>query len=232
VHATLIGVAFGLITPAYALLAPGRYPEIAGRLVDDVARRAADGVVDPDEHELNEHTLREIRRLSLEARSPLHRAETRLAPYVAFGIVPVFAFANAGFRFPSVAVSEWLTDPVVAGIALGLVVGKPTGIFGAAWLAVRLGVARFPPAMRTSHLFGVSLTGGIGFTVAIFVATLAFDDGSVVEMAKLGIMLASTIAAVLGFLTLRLVGGKPTADRRPPRRQHDDTDLVATGTGG
>jgi NhaA family Na+:H+ antiporter len=232
VHATLIGVAFGLITPAFALLAPGRYPAIATRLVADVARRAADGMVDHDEHEANDHTLQEIRRLSLETRSPLHRAETRLAPYVAFGIVPVFAFANAGFRFPSVPVSEWIVDPVVAGVALGLILGKTTGIFGAAWLAVRLGVARFPPGMRLSHLFGVSLTGGIGFTVAIFVATLAFDDPAVVEMAKLGIMLASLVAAVLGFLTLRLVGSKSTADRRDSRRQRDDTGFVATGPTG
>ncbi|EON22177.1 Na+/H+ antiporter [Nocardioides sp. CF8] len=130
--------------------------------------------------------LREIRRLSLETQSPLHRVESRLAPYVAFGIVPLFAFANAGLPLPSVPVSEWATDPVVLGVSLGLVLGKTLGIFSTTWLTVRLGLARYPSGMTRTRLLGVSMTAGVGFTVAIFVATLAFDDGAVIELAKLG----------------------------------------------
>ncbi len=204
VHATIIGVAFGLITPAFALLPPNLYPDAATRLVAEVGRRNEDGIVTAEEHEANDHTLREIRRLTLETQSPLHRNETTLAPYVAFGIVPLFAFANAGLPFPDVPASVWLTDPVVLGVGLGLVLGKTIGIFGAAWLMVRLKVARYPSGMGQAHLLGVSATAGIGFTVAIFVANLAFDDGGAIELAKLGILIGSLVAAVVGYLLLRL----------------------------
>ena len=204
VHATIIGVAFGLLTPAFALLPPSLYPDVATRLVNEVGERNADNVVTADEHEANDHTLREIRRLTLETQSPLHRNETALAPYVAFGIVPLFAFANAGLPFPDVPVSEWLADSVVLGIVLGLVVGKTLGIFGASWLMVRLRLARYPTGMNQAHLLGVSATAGIGFTVAIFVANLAFEEGDAIEMAKLGILLGSLVAAILGYLLLRL----------------------------
>ena len=204
VHATIIGVAFGLITPAYALLSPKSYPEVASSLVEEVVVRNEDGTVTGDEHELNHHSLREIRRLSLETQSPLHRVETRLAPYVAFGIVPLFAFANAGLPFPDVPVTEWATDPVVLGVFLGLVVGKTVGIFAAGWLTVRSGLARYPSGMTQAHLLGVSITAGIGFTVAIFVADLAFQDANTIELAKLGIMLGSLVAALAGYAVLRL----------------------------
>ncbi len=203
VHATIIGVAFGLITPAYALLPANQFPAVATRLVDEVVHRNEDGLVTADEHGANDHTLRELKRLSRETQSPLHRNEVALAPYVAFGIVPLFAFANAGLPYPDVPVSEWLTDPVVLGVALGLVVGKSVGIFGAAWLTVRAGWARYPTGMGQGHLLGVSMTAGIGFTVAIFVANLAFTDDRVVDLAKLGIILGSVVAAVAGYLLLR-----------------------------
>jgi NhaA family Na+:H+ antiporter len=206
VHSTLIGVAFGLITPAFALLPAQYYPDVAHRLVDDVVQRNKDGIVTAAEAELNEHTLHEIRRLSLETQSPLHRVESQLTPYVAFAIVPLFAFANAGLTFPDVPASDWLTDPVVLGIMVGLVAGKTIGVFGAAWLTERLGIGKYPAGMTPTHLLGVAMTAGIGFTVAIFVATLAFDDGDVVETAKLGIMVASLIAAIAGYVLLRLTG--------------------------
>ena len=120
--------------------------------------------------------------------------------------MPLFAFANAGLRLPSVPVSEWATDPVVLGVSLGLVFGKTLGIFSATWLAVRVGLARYPTGMTRTHLLGVSMTAGVGFTVAIFVATLAFDDGEVIELAKLGIMIGSLVAAVVGYLVLRASG--------------------------
>lgn len=203
VHATIIGVAFGLITPAFALLPPNRYPEVAIPLVNEVVVRNADDIVTADEHEENDHTLREIRRLTLETQSPLHRVENRLAPWSAFLIVPLFAFANAGVPYPDVPLTEWLTDPVVLGIALGLVLGKTLGIFGAAWLTEKVGLGRFPTGMTKSRLFGVAMTAGIGFTVAIFIANLAFTDGEVVEIAKLGILVGSLVAAVAGYLVLR-----------------------------
>lgn len=212
VHPTIMGVAFGLITPAFAYLSPDKYPEVAGRLVNEVVVRNEDGVVTADEHEANDHTLREIRRLTLETQSPLHRVENRLAPWVAFAIVPLFAFANAGVPYPDVPAAEWLTDPVVLGIALGLVAGKTLGIFGFAWLTERAGVARYPTGMTPAHLLGVAMTAGIGFTVAIFIANLAFTDADTVELAKLGILVGSLVAAVGGYLVLRLTGKEEPHD--------------------
>ena len=207
VHATIIGVAFGLITPAFAFLPPNRYPEVATKLIDEVVIRNEDGKVTADEHEANDYTLREIRRLSRETQSPLHRVEHNLTPWVSFGIVPLFAFANAGVPYPDVPVAEWITDPVVVGIALGLVLGKTIGIFGAAWLAERSGIGRYPAGMTSSHLLGVAMTAGIGFTVAIFIANLAFAGSAETnEIAKIGILLGSVVAAVGGYLVLRFTG--------------------------
>jgi NhaA family Na+:H+ antiporter len=212
VHATIIGVAFGLITPAFALLPPNKYPAVATQLVQEVVVRNEDGVVTADEHEANDHTLREIRRLSRETQSPLHRVENNLATWVSFGIVPLFAFANAGVPYPDVPVADWITDPVVLGIVLGLVVGKTVGIFGAAWLAQRSGLGRYPSGMNSTHLVGVAMVAGIGFTVAIFISNLAFKDGDVTEIAKLGILLGSLVAAVGGYLVLRLTGNPSTEE--------------------
>jgi NhaA family Na+:H+ antiporter len=97
---------------------------------------------------------------------------------------------------------------VVLGIVLGLVLGKTVGVFGAAWLTERVGLARYPAGMTQTHLLGVAMTAGIGFTVAIFVATLAFEDAATIELAKLGILVASFVAAVLGYLVLRLTAKK------------------------
>jgi NhaA family Na+:H+ antiporter len=226
VHATLIGVAFGAITPAYAMLSPRLYPEVATALVREVVHRNDDGVVTAHEYEANDHTLREIRRLSLETQSPLHRVETHLAPYVAFAIVPLFAFANAGLTVPDVALGELLTDPVVLGITLGLVLGKTVGIFGSAWLTVRTGLARYPEGMREGHLLGVSMTAGVGFTVAIFVANLAFTDPVLIERAKLAVMVGSVIAAVAGYVILRSAGAPAPA---PPMPTADDDESRVYG---
>lgn len=211
VHPTIIGVAFGLITPASAAVSSRRYRRVTSRLVNRLVSHTDDRAVADEEHERNHPTLQSIRRLTRRTQPPLHGIMNSLAPYVGFGIVPVFAFANAGLDFPDVPPSDWLLDRVVLGIALGLVFGKTLGIFGFAWLTARLGLARYPVGMTSAHLFGVAVTGGIGFTVAIFVANLAFDDSGVIDVAKLGILLGSLIAAVTGYLVLRF-NSRPEAD--------------------
>jgi Na+:H+ antiporter, NhaA family len=204
VHSTIAGVALGFLTPVWSLLAPQKYPEVARGLVDEIDARTGDGILTNDEHELNDGTLREIGRLSRETQAPLDRLEYRLVPWSSFLVIPLFAFANGGVPLPDVPVGDWLADPVVLGVALGLVLGKTIGVFGAAWLAVRTGWARMPEAMTNVHLLGVAMAAGVGFTVALFVANLAFAAGPMAEMAKLGILLGSVLAAVLGYLTLRL----------------------------
>jgi len=120
-------------------------------------------------------------------------------------IMPVFALANAGVRV--VGEGEPLGAPlVVFGIALGLVVGKPLGISLVSWLAVRLGLAERPPGTSWGQLVGVACLGGIGFTMALFIAALAFEGTLLLPSAKIGVLVASVIAALLGWAALTAAG--------------------------
>lgn len=136
--------------------------------------------------------------------SPLHRLEHALHKPVAFLVIPVFGFANAGVSFSGMTPAA-LVEPLTLGIALGLVVGKVVGVFGSAWLAVRAGWADMPANAAPSHLFGVALLCGIGFTMSLFIGLLAFADNvDLQDDVKLGILFGSFVAAVLGSLVLYL----------------------------
>ena len=136
-----------------------------------------------------------------EDKSPLLRMEQGLHGVVAFGIMPLFAFANAGVRLSGDAFSD-LAWPIVLGVVVGLVVGKMLGIFGGAWVAVKTGIAALPNQVAWTGIFGVSWLGGIGFTMSLFVATLAFPPGALLYSAKLGILAGSLIAGVVGASVL------------------------------
>lgn len=143
--------------------------------------------------------------------SPLRELEHTLHPWVAYGILPLFAFANAGISLSGISL-DTLTEPIPLGIALGLFVGKPVGIFGASWIAIRLGVARLPEGVRWVELFGVAVLGGVGFTMSLFIASLAFEHGVEGQLAldRLGIITGSLLAALCGFSLLRYaVSGRP-----------------------
>lgn len=137
--------------------------------------------------------------------SPLKHMEHALHPYVAFGILPLFAFANAGISLEGVSM-EGLTSMLPLGIALGLLVGKPLGIFSFSWLAVKLGVAKLPEGVNFKNIFAVSVLCGIGFTMSIFISSLAFGQANVQfdTYARLGILMGSTTAAILGYILLRV----------------------------
>jgi NhaA family Na+:H+ antiporter len=136
------------------------------------------------------------------AASPLHRLENSLHIPVAFLIVPVFGFANAGVSFAGASLALF-KDPLILGTALGLVLGKVIGILGTVWLVVRLDWADLPAAASKPQIFGVSLLCGIGFTMSLFIALLAFGDASMQDRAKFGILAGSLIAGLLGYLVLR-----------------------------
>ncbi|MCG7584780.1 Na+/H+ antiporter NhaA [Photobacterium sp. OFAV2-7] len=140
---------------------------------------------------------------SSEKHSPLKHLEHALHPYVAFLILPLFAFANAGISLEGVSV-ESLTSMLPLGIALGLLVGKPLGIFSASYIAVKSGIAKLPDGIGFTHISAVSVLCGIGFTMSIFISSLAFvgapDDFS--TYSRLGILLGSTLSAVLGYFLL------------------------------
>jgi NhaA family Na+:H+ antiporter len=138
------------------------------------------------------------------ARSPLHRLEHGLQPWVAFLVVPVFGFANAGVSFAGLPASA-LLDPVTLGIALGLFAGKQIGVFGSAFLAVRAGLADLPAKASWAQLYGVALLCGIGFTMSLFIGLLAFDRvPHLQDETKLGVLCGSAIAAIAGAIVLGL----------------------------
>ncbi|TMX38383.1 Na+/H+ antiporter NhaA [Vibrio sp. Hep-1b-8] len=137
--------------------------------------------------------------------SPLIHMEHALHPYVAFGILPLFAFANAGISLEGVSL-DGLTSMLPLGIALGLLIGKPLGIFSFSWLAVKSGIAKLPEGINFVHIFAVSVLCGIGFTMSIFISSLAFGsvNAEFDTYARLGILMGSTTAAVLGYFLLHV----------------------------
>ena len=138
-----------------------------------------------------------------DAHSPLHRLENAIQPWVAFLVMPVFGFANAGVSLASVAAAD-LLQPVTLGCALGLFLGKQIGVFGSVWLAVHLGLARRPSGANWRHLYGVALLCGIGFTMSLFVGGLAFGEaGALQDQTKIGVLAGSLASALGGWLVLR-----------------------------
>jgi Na+:H+ antiporter, NhaA family len=144
-----------------------------------------------------------------EGEPPLRRLERELHPPVAFGILPLFAFANAGVSLEGIAPGT-LAGAVPAGIALGLLLGKLAGIFGASWLVVRLGLARLPEGVGWTHMLGAALLCGVGFTMSLFIASLAFEGESArlgIE-SRLGILAGSIAAGLAGYAVLRFAAAR------------------------
>ncbi|CAV19028.1 Na+/H+ antiporter [Vibrio atlanticus] len=138
-------------------------------------------------------------------RSPLKHLEHALHPYVAFAILPIFAFANAGISLEGISISN-LTGMLPLGIAMGLLVGKPLGIFLFSWGAVKTGIAKLPEGVNFMNIFAVSVLCGIGFTMSIFISSLAFGptNADFDTLARLGILMGSTTAAILGYFLLSI----------------------------
>lgn len=138
-------------------------------------------------------------------RSPLHTTEHAIDRWVNFGILPLFGFANAGVSFSGVGVGD-LFGPLPLGVAAGLVIGKQIGIFGAIWLTIRLGLGRLPAALSWIQIYAMAVLGGIGFTMSLFIGSLAFgDSGDLIDETKIGVIAGSLIAGVVGALLMRRV---------------------------
>ena len=138
--------------------------------------------------------------------------EHRLSPWVTFGVIPLFAMANAGLDLSAMPFWDVIVQPVTLGVILGLVLGKFLGISSFAWLAVRLGLAKLPGGVKWRHILGAAWLGGIGFTMSLFIAQLAFvGNPALFEEARLGIITASVIAAIIGLSWLYVGARKSTA---------------------
>jgi Na+:H+ antiporter, NhaA family len=136
---------------------------------------------------------------------PARKLEDGLANPVAYGIVPVFAFANAGVALGGISLATFL-QPITLGVGAGLFFGKQIGILGACWLGVKLGIAKLPVRASWMQVYGVSLLCGIGFTISLFIGALAFGNADNQAAAKLGVLTGSLVAGVAGMLVLRQAG--------------------------
>lgn len=135
--------------------------------------------------------------------SPLHRAEHGLHIWVAFLILPLFAFANAGVSLAGISVSDLLA-PLPLGIALGLFLGKQIGVFCFSWLAVKIGLAKLPTGANWGQVYGIACLTGVGFTMSLFIGTLAFDGDELLNSVRLGVLMGSIASGVLGYVLLRI----------------------------
>ncbi|MCJ2373772.1 Na+/H+ antiporter NhaA [Pseudomonas sp. RGM 3321] len=143
-----------------------------------------------------------------EASSPLLHLEEKLHPWVAFAVVPIFGFANAGVSLSGITVDK-LLDPVPLGVALGLLIGKQVGIFALSALAIRAGLARLPDGSNWGQLYGVAALCGIGFTMSLFIGALAFPGvPELVDEVKVGVLIGSVLSALLGVVVLRRFGAQ------------------------
>ena len=207
VHPTIFGVALGLLAPWQSWRPQAGFGERMHALVDRV-REAYDPETQQATHEEQVSISLVIADEAYAHVSPLDRLERALSPFSAYVIAPLFAFTNAGVPVDVSTLSDALRSPVAQGVFLGLVVGKPLGIVLAIRIAVALG-ARLPSGVGWSSIVGVGAVAGIGFTVALFIAGLSFDDDALLTEAKLGILGASVTAGVLGWLLLRAVHAPP-----------------------
>lgn len=203
IHATLAGVMVAAIVPAEPYLHRRDYAAAVEDLLHDYRLAMAN-----DDEEKAQAIVARIETLSRGTEGPMERLEKIVHPWVSFAVLPIFALANAGIVFTSDTLSEAASSRVTLGVAAGLLVGNPLGILAMTWLAVRLGVGELPPSVGWRHVLGAGFLAGIGFTVAIFVSGIAFDDPAVVDQAKMGVFGASLIAGVAGYLFLRILGGQ------------------------
>lgn len=212
IHPTVAGVLVALTIPARTKLDAAGFAAKAGEIVGAFVDREAHRT--PAKAEDHHDELWELEEISERAQAPMLRFEHALQPWVAFVVVPIFALANAGIAIGT-DIGSLIGDPLVLGVAVGLVVGKQVGITLAVLLALRFGLASLPRGVTLAHIYGAAWLGGIGFTMSIFIADLAFTDAARLDLAKLGILIASAIAGVGGYLVLRHVTRAPTEQPAP-----------------
>jgi len=223
VHPTIAGVIIGLLIPS----SPSRRFSLASawQHVDEAMRRRGDE---------GAAYWTAVADQSRDAIAPLDRAQGALHPWTSRCVVPTFALANAGVSIDGALVAETFTSPVGLGVLLGLVVGKPVGILAAVWVAIRTGAGELPAGITRRVVLGIAALAGIGFTVSLFIADLAFRQPTL-DTAKVGVLGASLIASVTGAVILRRSGPRqaPGGDGiEPPTEPSDLPERLRVGTSG
>lgn len=196
-HPTLAGVILGLMTPVYARPLPADPLELVEKNLQQLRQQSQKP--DTDETVLLQ-SIANIRQAQRELLPPVARVQMQLHPWVSFLVMPIFALANAGVSFQGIDISSGGAQTVMFGVVLALVLGKPLGIFIACRLAVWLKICQLPEGVSWSGVSLIGVLAGIGFTMSIFIGTLAFSDEVLLGAAKLGVLTASLVAAVLGLV--------------------------------
>jgi len=211
IHATLAGVILAFTIPARPVYTPQQFDEHLAemRKAFHAETLNCDEMDAPLDINRMYAIAESLEKASAAVQSPQQRMEHHLSPWVTFGVIPLFAMANAGLDLFAIPFRDVIVQPVTIGVILGLVLGKFFGISGFAWLAVRLGFARLPRGVQWRHILGAAWLGGIGFTMSLFIAQLAFTTSpSLFEEARLGIIMASAVSATAGLTWLYLSARK------------------------
>lgn len=218
IHPTLAGVILGLMTPVVPLIRRERPVAYVTRALDEFGQRVQSEESQADPRVLLE-PVKQLKRAQRDILPPVVRVQAALHPWVAYGIMPLFALANAGVAVGGFDFESTAAQSVTLGVLVGLVVGKPIGIVLASWAAVRLGWCELPSDASWRGVWLVGCLGGIGFTMSIFIANLAFESEALLNAAKLGVLAASGCAAIVG-----LAFGKLLVARRDPEDSLRDAE--------
>ena len=196
-HPTLAGVVLGLMTPVVSVRLREQPLDMVSRAAGDLLGRDADPALGRSELA---QPLRQLRLAQREVLPPVVRVQTALHPWVAYTIMPLFALANAGVSLDGIDLSAGGSQWVMFGVAIALIAGKPLGVISMSWLMVRLGWCALPPGVTWGGICLIGLLAGVGFTMSIFIAMLAFaGDPNFLGAAKLGVLLGSLVTALLGL---------------------------------
>jgi NhaA family Na+:H+ antiporter len=217
IHATIAGVVLGLAIPARPKSRPRH-------VLEELARHAAELVRKSADEELDSAAIMEVEERLEDLEAPVARFIHLLHPWVAFGIMPLFALANSGVDLRALEPAQ-LTGRLAVGTAIALFLGKQIGIFSLTWAAVRLGVAQLPSGATPAKVLGVATVAGVGFTVALFIAGLAYPaDPALLDQAKVGILAGSLVSGVVGAAILRFTArvAPARASSRPPSPEERD----------
>ncbi len=200
IHGSIAGVLIGSVIPARPRLSHKDFISGTEHYVERY--KEVGDVPGPFHHEERHGALLTLEQLCHDAMSPLQRMEHQLNDWVIFGVIPIFALANAGLVLRWQDLVAGSSHPVTVGVALGLLIGKPLGILVFSWISVRSGLCTLPRGTSWLEVLGIGMLGGIGFTMSLFISNLAFVSVSLSNYAKLGIFIASLLAGVLGFALL------------------------------
>jgi Na+:H+ antiporter, NhaA family len=201
VHATIAGVLLAMTVPASSYIDTGEFLKLSRSILDRFEKAGArgDAVLSNEERQGALHALNKANE---DVEPPLQELEHALHPWVVFAIMPLFALANAGVVLGE-GLGGTLLNPVSLGIVTGLLLGKQLGVTLFAWLAVKSGISEMPQGVTWLHIYGVGWLAGIGFTMSLFISDLAFADNPLLDVAKLGILAASLIAGITGWVIIR-----------------------------